>query len=355
MKIIERYIALHTLGGVLVVLSLFTIVFSFMELLIQINDIGKGNYQLPDAFIFVAATLPKRVVDLLPICILLGGIIALGVLADRHELIAMQSSGISAQRISWSVLSTGAILVLAAVLIAEFVAPPLDQFARIRRSQAIYGKGIMLTRGGFWTRHGNSFIHVGRTLSNASVADVEIYEYDDQGRLERFVHARKAGILKNNQWLLKDIEQKTFSEQGILDRHFQNRHLDAFLNVDQVSILELPPESLSLSELYDYVRGLKERGQNADRYVLSLWQKLSLPFTNLVMMLVALTFIFGHSRAITAGRRIILATTAGVGLYLANQIVGHLGLLFNLHPVFTTAGPVFIIFGVSIWLLRRLR
>jgi lipopolysaccharide export system permease protein len=354
MKIIERYIALHTLWGVIVVLSLFAIVFSFMELLIQINDIGKGNYQLSDAFIFVAATLPKRIVDLLPICILLGGIIALGVLADRYELIAMQSSGISAQRISWSVLSAGAILVLAAFLIAEFVAPPLDQFARIRRSQAIYGKEIMMTKGGFWTRHGKSFIHVGRTLSNTSAADVNIYEYDDQGRLQRFVHAREASIMKNNQWLLKDIEQKTFSERGIQDRFFQTQQLDAFLSVDQVSILELPPDSLSLSELYDYVHGLEERGQNADRYVLSLWQKLSLPFTNLVMLLVALSFIFGHSRAITAGRRIILATTVGVGLYLANQIIGHLGLLFNLHPVFTTVGPVFIIFGVSIWLLRRL-
>ena len=355
MKIIERYIALHTLGGVLVVLSLFTIVFSFMELLIQINDVGKGNYQLWDAFVFVAATLPKRIVDLLPVCILLGGIIALGVLADRHELIAMQSSGISAQRISWSALSAGAIIVLAAFLIAEFVAPPLDQFARVRRSQAIYGKGIMLTRGGFWIRHGNAFIHVGRTLSNTSAADVDIYEYDDQGRLQRFVHAREAGIQENNQWLLKDIEQKSFSEQGIRDNYIQNQQLDAFLSVDQVSILELPPQSLSLSELYDYVRGLRQRGQNADHYVLSLWQKISLPFTNLVMMLVALTFIFGHSRAITAGRRIMLATTVGVGLYLANQIIGHLGLLFNLHPVFTTAGPVFIIFGISLWLLRRLR
>jgi lipopolysaccharide export system permease protein len=355
MKIIERYIALHTIWGVFLVLALFAILFSFMELLSQINDVGKGNYQLADAIIFVGLTVPKRIVDLLPICILLGNIIALGVLADRFELIAMQASGISAQRISWSVLSAGAILMLGAFMVAEFVAPPLDQHARIRRSQAIYGKGIMLTKGGFWTRHGRSFIHVGRTLSNASAADVNIYEYDDQGRLQRFVHAREASILDNNQWLLIDIEQKTFSEQGIQARHLQNQRLDAFLSVDQVSILELPPDSLSISDLYDYVRGLKERGQNADRYALSLWQKLSLPLTNLAMMLVALTFIFGHSRAITAGRRIILATTVGVVLYLANQIIGHLGLLFNLHPVFTTVGPVFIIFGISIWLLRRLR
>jgi lipopolysaccharide export system permease protein len=330
MKIIERYIALHTLGGVLVVLTLFAILFSFMELLSQINDVGKGNYGLSDAFIYVAATLPKRIVDLLPICILLGSIIALGVLADRLELVAMQASGISAQRISGSVLAAGAVLVVAAFMLSEFVAPPLDQGARIRRSQAIYGKGIMMTKGGFWTRHGNSFIHVGNTLSDKSVADVDIFEQDDQGRLQKFLHARQGSVQDNNQWLLE-------------------------LSAEQVGILELPPDSLSISDLYDYVRGLKERGQNAERYALSFWQKISLPLTNLAMMLVALTFIFGHRREITAGRRIILATTVGIVLYLLNQIIGYLGLLLNLHPALTTIGPVLIIFCLSLWLLGRLR
>jgi lipopolysaccharide export system permease protein len=355
MKIIERYIALHTLYGVLVVLSLFAILFSFMELLSQINDVGKGNYQLLDAFVFVAATLPKRIVDLLPICILLGSIIALGVLADRFELIAMQASGISAQRISWSVLSAGVVLMLAAFMLAEFVAPPLDQRARIRRSQAIYGKGIMLTKGGFWTRHGNSFIHVGNTLSDKLAADVDIFEHDDQGRLRLFRHAREANISDDSQWLLDGVEQKTFSDLGIKAQLQQRQTIDAFLSAEQVGILELPPDSLSISDLYGYVRGLKQRGQNAERYALSFWQKISLPLTNLSMMLVALTFIFGHRREITAGRRIMLATTVGVVLYLLNQITGHLGLLLNLHPALTTIGPVLVIFSLSLWLLRRLR
>jgi lipopolysaccharide export system permease protein len=355
MKIIERYIALHTIGGVLVVLTLFAILFSFMELLSQINDVGKGNYGLSDAFIFVAATLPKRIVDLLPICILLGSIIALGVLADRLELVAMQASGISAQRISWSVLVAGAVLTVAAFMLAEFVAPPLDQRARIGRSHAIYGKGIMMTKGGFWTRHGNAFIHVGNTLSNKSVADVNIFEHDDQGRLQHFLHARQGSFQEHDQWQLAEVEQKTFSELGIKAITKPLHTIEGFLSAEQVGILELPPDSLSLTDLYGYVRGLKERGQNADRYALSFWQKISLPLTNLAMMLVALTFIFGYRRDITAGRRIILATTVGIVLYLLNQIIGHLGLLLDLHPALTTLGPVLIIFGLSVWLLSRLR
>ncbi len=355
MKIIDRYIALHTAWGVLLVLSLFIILFSLMELLSQINDLGKGNYQMWDAFIFVILTIPKRIVDLFPVCMLLGSIIALGVLADRFELVAMQFSGVSEQRICWSVLSTGVIFMLLVMVIAEFVAPRLDQRARIRRSQAIYGKGIMMTKGGFWTRHGDSFIHVGQTIADGQAVDVEIYEFDKGRRLRRFIHAREADILEGQQWQLKDIEQKSFSDQGIQSQKLQSHTLDNFLSSEQMGILELPPDSLSLSDLYDYVRGLKKRGQNAERYALSFWQKLSLPLTILVMMLVALTFVFGHSRNVTAGQRIMLATTVGIVLYLINQVTGHLGLLIHLHPALTALGPVLVIFSISVWLLRRLR
>jgi len=355
MKVIDRYIALHAISGILLVLSLCIVLFSLMELLSQINDIGKGNYQMGDAFIFVVLTVPKRIVDLLPVCVLLGSIIALGVLADRFELVAMQSSGISELRICGSVLSAGAVFILAGILMAQFVAPPLDQKARVRRSQAIYGKGIMMTKGGFWTRHGRSFIHVGQIIADGQAAEVDIYEYDEVRRLRRFLRASEASILDNQQWVLKDIQEKTFTDIGMLSQQQQSYTLDKFLSPEQIGILELPPDSLSLSDLYDYVRGLEKRGQNAERYALSFWQKLSLPLTILVMMMVALTFIFGHSRNVTAGQRIISATTVGIVLYLINQVTGHLGLLFDLHPALTTLVPVMVILGISLWLLRRLR
>ena len=354
-KIIDRYLATHTIWGILFILFLLIILFSFFEFLGQLNDVGKGNYGLADAFVFVGLTVPKRIVDLMALSILLGSIVSLGILADRNELIAIQAAGISVQKICRTVISAGVLVMLATVALAEFVAPPVEQYARIGRSQAIYSKGIMLTKSGFWTRHGNSIIHVAKTISADSAADLDIYEHDQQGRLLRFMHAREAIIVKNDQWLLKDIEEKTFSEQGIIAHHRASQTLDAFLSTEQLSILELPPDSLSLSDLYHYVRGLKERGQNAERHALSLWQKLSLPLTNVGMILLALTFIFGHSREITTGRRIVLASMAGIFIYLINQILGHLGLLLDLHPAFITLAPVFVIFSISIWLLRRIR
>ncbi len=354
MKIIDRYLATHTIRGVLLVLSLFIILFSFLELLAQLNDVGKGNYRIADAFMFVAYTIPARTVDLMPVCILLGSIVALGLLADHNELVAMQAAGISVKRICGSVLAGGAVILLLTMFLTQFVAPPLEQYARTRRSKALYGKGIMMTKNGFWARHGRSFIHVGKTLSENKAADIEIYEHDRQGRLRSFTRARGATITEDNQWRLDGINQIRFSEQGIQTLKPDGITIHSFLSPEQMGILELPPGSLSLSDLYRFVRGLRKRGQNAQRYSLALWQKLTLPVTIAAMVMLSLAFIFGPTRSITAGRRIVMAAMAGIGIYLIYQIAGHLGLLLELPPAVTTLTPALVVLVGSVKLLGRI-
>ncbi len=353
MKTLDRYLATHTIRGVLLVLTLFIILFSFLELLAQINDVGKGHYTMADAFIFVAFTIPARAVDLMPVCILLGSIVALGLLADHNELVAMQAAGISVKRICGAVLAGGAVILLLTMFLTQFVAPPMEQYARIRRSKALYGQNVMMTKNGFWVRHGRSFIHVKKALSRVQAAGIEIYEHDRQGRLRSFTRARRATIGQGNHWRLEGVEQLLFGEQGIKALKKDGMALKSFLSPEQMGILELPPASLSLSDLYSFVEGLRKRGQNADRYSLALWQKLTLPATIAAMVMLSLAFIFGPTRSITAGRRIVMASMAGVGIYLAYQVVGHLGLLLELPPPVTTLTPALVVLGGAAKLLGR--
>jgi lipopolysaccharide export system permease protein len=352
-KIIDRYIGRNTLQGFLLVLSLLVVLLSFMELLVQIKDVGKGAFQMADAFGFVVLTIPKRIVDLMPVAALLGSIVALGLLADHQELTAMQAAGISVQRIAFSVLGTSAVLMLAAILIAEFVAPPLDQMARIRRSKAIYGKAVMMSKEGFWVRHGSAFVHVGRTLAGDKAADIEIYELDESGRLRQFVWAAEATIGSRQDWLLKGIQAKSFSGDSVAVRSIEEYRLNSFLTPGQTALLQLPPDSLSLSDLWNYIRSLDERAQNSNPYALAFWQKVFLPATTGIMVLLSLTFIFGSTRTRNASQRIFMGMLTGVVFHLANQIVGHLGLILNLPPILTTLLPVGCILIVALALLRR--
>ena len=353
LKIIDRYLGRNTLQGFLLVLSMLVVIFSFLELLIQINDLGKGSYRLPDAFLFVALTIPKRVVDLMPVAALLGSIVSLGLLADHQELTAMQAAGMSVQRIAFSVLGTSIVLMLTAIILAEFVAPPLDQSARFMRSRAVYGNAVIMQKEGFWVRHGQSFVHVGRTFGGGGAADIEIYELDESGRLRRFIAAKQASIQDGQDWLLTDIQAKVFDGESVSVSLMDHYRLTSFLTPVQVSILELPADSLSLSDLWGFIRSLNQRSENSKAYALAFWQKVCLPVTTGIMVLLSLTFIFGSTRIRNASQRIFIGMLVGVVFYLANQIVGNLGLILDLPPLFTTLAPVSVILVVALKLLRK--
>ncbi len=353
MRTLDRYIGTRFVQSFLVIVLILVSLFSFLELVAQLDDVGKGQYFLKDALLFVGLTLPRRMLDLVPVSTLLGSIIALGLLADKGELLGMQAAGLSVQRICWSVLATAGFVMLAAGVSSEYVVPPMEQSARTLRSQALSDQGILLTKPGFWARKGLSFIRVRNTVYGGIATDLDVYERDEQGRLRTFTHAREADIQSNKRWVLKDIRQKIIAEQTITTRDLPSLTLDLFLSPEQINLLELPADSLSPSELYRYVQALRARGQNADQYALAFWQKLAIPLTTGAMVLLSLPFVFGPLRERTAGQRIMVGSMVGIVFYLTDRIIGYLGLVLDLNPAFTALAPVAALVFVGLYLLRR--
>ncbi len=348
---IDYHIGRNTLQGVFLVLAGLLVLFGFLELLSQLNDVGKGQFRLADAFVYVALTLPRQAVLLMPISALLGCTVSLGMMADHNELTAMQAAGISVRRIGLSVATASILLMLISVFVAEFIAPPLDQHARMRRSQARYGKTVLVSKSGFWMRQERFFIHVAGSFSEKQAADIELYELDPEGQISRFLHARTATLQDDRTWLLEDVSQQRIEGGVIQTQALENYRLNHFLTPNQMQIFKLPPDSLSISDLWAYIRSLKARNLNAENYDLALWQKISQPATTASMVLLALTFIFGPVRMRSAGKRIATGMIVGILFYLLNQVFGHMGLLFNIPPLLTTLMPVGLIL---LYALRQL-
>jgi lipopolysaccharide export system permease protein len=291
--------------------------------------------------------------ELMPISTLLGSVVALGLLADHNELLAMQAGGVSVRRICWSVFATGTVLILLTGLLAEIVVPPLDQLARKKRALAISGTGFTLTKQGFWARRNSTYIHVGKTHSGGVATDLDIFETDGKGRLEIFTHAREANIQNNNQWVLRAVTRKTFTDRGITTTHMASLTLDSFLSSDQVEVLEIPADSLSSTDLYRYAGAMRESGQNADRYALALWRKLGIPLTTGAMVLLSLPFVFGSTRSVAAGKRIMMGSFVGIVFYFGDQVIVNIGLLLRLSPIIIAMTPVILISGIALWKLRQ--
>ncbi len=350
---IDYLIGRNTLQGVLLVLAGLMFLFGFLELLSQLNDVGKGQFRLSDAFIYAALTLPRQAVILMPISALLGATVSLGMMADHNELTAMQAAGISVRRISLSVASASIVLMLLTLCVAEFIAPPLDQYARMRRSEARYGKTVLVSKSGFWVRQDRFFIHVAGSFSANQASDIELYQLDPEGQINRFLHARKATLQEDRTWLLEDVSEQRIEGDVIETQAIEHYRLNHFLTPQQMQIFKLPPDSLSISDLWAYIRSLKARNQNAENYDLAFWQKTTQPLTTASMVLMALTFIFGPVRMRSAGKRIATGVIVGTMFYLLNQVFGHMGLLFNIPPALTTLVPVGLILLYAIRQLSR--
>jgi lipopolysaccharide export system permease protein len=353
MKILDLYIGRSFARHFLLVLFIIGFLFSLFEFFSQLDDVGTGYYQLKEALSYVFLTLPGRILDLIPECILLGGIVTLGLLSDNNELLAMQASGISVHRICWSVMTAALFPMLVFGFLGEFVVPQMEQHARTRRLAALADADISFAKNGFWARKGAFFIHVRRIQPGGIPTNVDIFEWNPEGRLQEFTHARQAVIAEGRRWVLADIEQKTFSNQGVASRNLDSISLGELLSAEQMTIQELPPETLSFSDLYEYTKILRERGQNADQYKMVFWQKVTTPLSTVAMVLVSFTFVFGPIRGITAGHRIMKGSIVGVVLHFFNQSVGHLGLILTLNPVITTITPSVLVIGLSLWLLSQ--
>jgi lipopolysaccharide export system permease protein len=285
--ILDRYVGLGVARGCLVVMLVLAVLFSLLAFVEDLDEVGKGRYRLADSLAFVAFTTPHRVVDLMPVVALLGSITALGVLAAGHELVALQAAGMSPLRIAWAVLRPGVVVVVAGLLVSEFVAPPLDKLAHGRRARAISSTVAQRFGDTLWSRDGRRFVHVRHVPDPQRLIDVRFYEFDEAGGLTAYTRARAADVRDSGAWVLLDVEQKLLGPSGITTTRQPRLSVTPSLTPSEIDRLVLPPSTLALSELWAYVRYLRDSRQDAARYELALWRKLTMPVATCATTLMA--------------------------------------------------------------------
>lgn len=121
---LDRYIGSSVLIAILAVLGIIlglATLFAFIDEMGEISD----TYTLADVASYVLLTAPRRLYDMLPMAALIGCLIGLGSLASNSELTIMRAAGVSIGRIVWAVMKPMLVLMLAGVLIGEYVAPPV--------------------------------------------------------------------------------------------------------------------------------------------------------------------------------------------------------------------------------------
>jgi lipopolysaccharide export system permease protein len=353
MTILDRYLATHVIWGTLLALCVLLALFTFVALADELGDVGKGEYTVVRAFEYMLLALPQRAFLLFPFAALVGTLVGLGTLSSSSELTVMRASGLSATRISVTVLTAGLGLAIVSMLVGEFIAPLSERLAHERRSVAISSRIDVNTNYGFWVRDGSSFVNIRRALPGNKVEGVYIYEFDADKQLRVATYARQAHY-EDGRWILQGIRQSDIRENRVSSREIEQAAWAAMFKPDLVDVVAVKLESLSAIGLYRYMDYLRENGLSTARFELAFWTKIVYPIATVVMIFFALPLVLGILRSAGVGQRILVGSMVGMVFHIINQISGDIGLVYGLSPFFSALLPTLVFFAIGMTMMRKL-
>ncbi|WP_165664651.1 LPS export ABC transporter permease LptG [Metapseudomonas otitidis] len=348
---LDRYIGTSVFFGILAVLGVIislALLFAFID---ELGDI-KGNYTLMDAICYVLLTAPRRAYEMLPMAALIGSLIGLGTLASSSELTIMRAAGVSIGRIVWAVMKPLLVLMLAGILLGEYVAPWSENLAQANRALAQGGGEAQTSKRGLWHRQGNEFVHINAVQPNGVLYGVTRYEFDGERRMQAASFARRA-LYQGDHWQLEDVTTTHFRGDHTEVVDASNERWDIQLNPQLLSTVVMEPEALSISGLWSYVHYLTAQGLNSSRYWLAFWTKLLQPLVTGALVLMAISFIFGPLRSVTLGQRIFTGVVIGFVVRISQDLLGPSSLVFGFPPFLAVLIPAGICALAGVWLLRR--
>ena len=214
MSILGRYVLRAVLGytalAMLVLLALGAL-FLFIS---EQGDIGTGNYTASQAMMFVLLSLPTFAGQLLPIAALIGALLALGNLARGSELVVMRASGITTARFCWWLAVAGILLAVLMVSMSEFVAPPMEKYARQLKVFSKFSEFSFAGNRGTWVRDGDTIVSVEQQSSASRFGGVQLFRFDAKRRLLTIARAESASVNRENTWRLENYSETRFSPDG---------------------------------------------------------------------------------------------------------------------------------------------
>ncbi|MSP99564.1 MAG: LPS export ABC transporter permease LptG [Methylotenera sp.] len=348
MPILNRYLLKEVTTNVFLVMLALIAMFSFFDLIQELNTLGKGSYGLAKILLFVLLSAPGHVYDVMPVAVLVGCMYSLGQLSRHSELIILRVSGLSIFNIVFLLLKIGLLFTIVTFLVGELITPFSEKMAQRMRIKATGSVVAQEFRSGLWVKDGNSFVNVEEVLPDTTLLNIHIYEFDQHANLLKVRNA-KAAEFEQDYWKLKEATETNFAKDSNKVNQLAEAKWHSLIRPELLNVLLVMPEKMSAWNLYFYINHLTINKQKTTRYEVALWAKIIYPLACLVMVILALPFGFIQQRAAGASAKIFAGIMLGVMYQILNRVFAHLGLLNDWTPLFSAIMPtiLFLLAGLT--------
>ncbi len=350
--IINRYISRQIHQGTLLTLLVLVSLSLFFVFIGELEDVGKGYYSSLHAVEYVVFLFPGKVVEFMPLAIMLGTILSLGSLASNSEMIAIQAAGVSVKGLLGAVIQAAMVLAFLSFILADWVVPGSETTARQNRSAAINKTAAIRGKEGLWIKDDESILHIKLLMPNGVARDLEIHTFDEQGRLISAIAADSA-IPEGVNWRLQKVQETRFENRNIVTSEFSQLTYPGKISDNLLDALLIEPRQMSTTDLYAYLEFLQQNNLNADVEQLTFWQKIFSPVVVIIMCVLAVPFTLGSQRQGNAGQRLMMGILLGLSYVVVDRLLIQIGSHLGISPVINALSTGLLFLLLAIYLLIR--
>jgi len=120
-------------------------------------------------------------------------------------------------------------------------------------------------------------------------------------------------------------------------------------------VSDLNPAAMNVFQLFDYVEFLRASKLSGARAELALWTRFSAALSIVVMLLLAMPWIFFSARSTGSGRRLFFAILISLAYMIGSRVIGDAAVVWQIPPVVGAFLPVALFAAAGAVLLRKLQ
>lgn len=334
MRLLTRYVGSEFLRILLISALAFLSIYLIVDFFERIDNFLEKGTPPRQAVSYFLYKIPQILMQVGPPAILLASVFSLLLLGRNNEVTAMRACGLSLYRISFPILVWGAIGSLVIFLAGEYIIPftnrKVNQIVQVYiKKQPL--KGVIRVNRVWYRSENRTFWHIQSFDPDHNLLKaVTLYRLSPEGRVLERVDAATVNWDGKN-WVFRDGQHRRFPPKGeVVTEEFSEARVHVLERPEDFLQIKKEPAEMTLSEISEYIRGLRASSIDAAKYVVDLHAKIAYPLVGLIMALVGIPFSLQTGRSGGLARSLMVTLLIGFSyfiLFYAGVSLGHAGIL----------------------------
>ena len=308
MKKLDFYIINNFLSKFFIILITFLLIFFVVDIIDKLDKFSKYSLTNQEIIDYYYYTLPEFISFALPMSLLLSTIFCFSILQKNNEITALKASGVSLRRISLSIIILGFFFSFISFFFDNYIV--INQLSKRNHIE----KKLNPNKTNTLSRKNNIYYHIGDTFLgikrfnffNNVGKNISIQKTEGADVTYRMDADKMIWDNNEKKWNLTNLKIRKWEKNKLYHYSID----DSLITIEDISpeIIKkdnLNPDEMNYWQLNSFIKKLKNKGLNYNRWLVNRNFKTAFACSPLIMM------IFGIALSIQGPRG---NQVSGVGL-----------------------------------------